>query len=229
MVAKNNVSVGVLLKRLSIAVILILAIWILYAKFYVEKHEIISVKGKKVNVTVFYEVLCPDSRYFVLKQLYPTWEKVPEIMDINYRPFGKAHVKKNGDGYSFRCQHGPTECEGNIVHNCAVKYVQENLLMPYINCMMKDNYEPMRIGKTCAEMLDINWLVIEKCTKGKEGQQLMAKVGYESLGVEHRLSFIPTIALNGDYDNQRGLLKNLLSGVCNKFNGPRPEKCIEVI
>ena len=51
-----------------------------------------SFQGQKVNVTVFYEVLCPDSKSFILHELYPTWEKVPEIMDIHYRPFGKAHV-----------------------------------------------------------------------------------------------------------------------------------------
>lgn len=229
MVAKNNVNVGVLLRRLAIAVIILLVIWIIYTKFYVEEQEYQSVKGQKVNVTVFYEVLCPDSRHFVLRQLYPTWEKVPEIMDINYRPFGKAYITRKGDDYEFQCQHGPTECEGNIVHNCAVKYVQESLLMPYINCMMKDNYEPLKIGKTCAEMLDLDWPAIKKCATSREGQELMAKVGYESLGVKNRLSFIPTIALNGDYENQSGLLKNLLAGVCDKFNGPRPENCIQVV
>ena len=47
---------------------------------------------KKVNVTVFYEVLCPDSRHFILRQLFPTWQKVSELMEIDYRPFGKATV-----------------------------------------------------------------------------------------------------------------------------------------
>ena len=51
-----------------------------------------SFQPKKVNVTVFYEVLCPDSRHFILRQLFPTWKKVPELMEIDYRPFGKATV-----------------------------------------------------------------------------------------------------------------------------------------
>jgi len=228
MVAKNNVNVGVLVRRLGVAVIVLLVIWIVYSKFYDDVQVKSNIQGQKVNVTVFYETLCPDSRHFVLRQLYPTWQKVPEIMDINYRPWGKAYFSQDGP-YSFTCQHGPTECEGNIVHNCAVKYVPEASLLPYINCMMKDNYEPLKIGKTCAEMLDIDWPVIEKCSNGDEGKELMEQAGHESLGVKHHLSFIPTIALNDDYSNQRGLLKNLLAGVCKKFNGPRPENCIEVI
>ena len=48
-----------------------------------------------MNVTVFYEVLCPDSRHFILRQLFPTWQKVSELMEIDYRPFGKATVSKS--------------------------------------------------------------------------------------------------------------------------------------
>ena len=53
---------------------------------------LICLQAKKVNVTVFYEVLCPDSRHFILRQLFPTWEKVSDIMELDYRPFGKADV-----------------------------------------------------------------------------------------------------------------------------------------
>ena len=50
----------------------------------------------------------------------------------------------NGE-YEFQCQHGATECLGNMVHNCAVKYVKEPL--PYLTCMMENNWEPLAIGK----------------------------------------------------------------------------------
>lgn len=227
MVAKNNVNVRTLFTRILVLGVALLAIWILYSAWYGSYQGSADVKGKKVNVTVFYEVLCPDSRSFVLRQLLPTWEKVPDIMDIHYRPFGKAHFRKEGDSYDFSCQHGPVECLGNTVHNCAVKYVQQPL--PYIKCMMDNNYDPMAIGKQCADMLDINWEVIERCANSNEGKQLLATAGSESLGVQPHLSFIPTVALNGDFSEQNLRLKNLLSTVCNAFNGPRPENCIQVV
>ncbi len=43
-------------------------------------------------MTVFYEVLCPDSRHFVLHQLMPAWEKLSDIMEVELKPFGKAQV-----------------------------------------------------------------------------------------------------------------------------------------
>lgn len=45
-----------------------------------------------VIVTVFYEALCPDSRSFFTKQLLPTFEKIPHLMQINLVPYGKAKV-----------------------------------------------------------------------------------------------------------------------------------------
>lgn len=42
---------------------------------------------------VFYEVLCPDSRHFVLNQLSPAAEKLADYIDVHYEPYGKAQVR----------------------------------------------------------------------------------------------------------------------------------------
>ena len=46
-----------------------------------------------LRVDVFYEVLCPDSRFFVLQHLLPTHEKVGSLLDIHLWPYGKATTK----------------------------------------------------------------------------------------------------------------------------------------
>ena len=54
-------------------------------------------------------------------------------------------------GYTFECQHGPTECLGNTVHACAARHVNSpSVLMEYVRCMMADNYVPMDAGARCA-------------------------------------------------------------------------------
>ena len=65
--------------------------------------------------------------------------------------------------------------------------------------------------------MDIDWEPISKCAQGREGEELMAVVAQESLGVKHKLSFIPTVALDGDYSNQNNILKNFLPVLCNKY------------
>ena len=48
-------------------------------------------KGKVV-VDLYYEALCPDSRDFILYQLFPAWLSLKNIFTINYIPYGKAYV-----------------------------------------------------------------------------------------------------------------------------------------
>lgn len=43
-------------------------------------------------VMVFYEALCPDSKHFILKQLQPTYDKAPSLIDFQLVPYGKATV-----------------------------------------------------------------------------------------------------------------------------------------
>ena len=79
----------------------------------------------------------------------------------------------------------------------------------------------------CAERLDIDWEPIRKCAEGREGEELMAVVAQESLGVKHKLSFIPTIALDGDYSNQNNILKNFLPALCNQYQVDNSNKAQE--
>ena len=50
--------------------------------------------AKPVNVTLYYESLCPGCHQFILESLIPTWEKVKNIglMSVVLRPYGNARV-----------------------------------------------------------------------------------------------------------------------------------------
>lgn len=50
------------------------------------------VPGSPVMVMVFYEALCPDSKHFIIKQLEPTYNKAPSLIDFQLVPYGKATV-----------------------------------------------------------------------------------------------------------------------------------------
>lgn len=47
---------------------------------------------RTVTVSVYYEALCSDSRFFMLKQLVPTYNAIPEIIKLDLVPYGKAQV-----------------------------------------------------------------------------------------------------------------------------------------
>lgn len=48
---------------------------------------------RKIKVDVYYEALCMDSIGFIRHQLYPTWQKRRDEMELNLVPYGKAAVR----------------------------------------------------------------------------------------------------------------------------------------
>lgn len=47
---------------------------------------------EKVKVTVYYEALCPDSKFFMTYQLVPVFEKLKDSLLLDLVPYGKAEV-----------------------------------------------------------------------------------------------------------------------------------------
>ncbi|CAB4068510.1 IFI30 [Lepeophtheirus salmonis] len=125
--------------------------------------------------------LCPYCRRHILEDLHPTYTQLSAILDVQLVPYGnaKSSSRPDGTGYTFSCQHGPTECLGNMVHACAIKYVKFPILMDFIACMMERSDVPVLAGKECASKLEIEWTEIEECSMSLEGKQLLFNNGEE--------------------------------------------------
>eukprot|EP00088_Acartia_fossae_P002795 TRINITY_DN11163_c0_g1_i2.p1 TRINITY_DN11163_c0_g1~~TRINITY_DN11163_c0_g1_i2.p1 ORF type:complete len:230 (-),score=-4.80 TRINITY_DN11163_c0_g1_i2:142-831(-) len=185
--------------------------------------------GIKVKVDVYYEALCPDSRSFIVRQLDQAWEEIPNLFFINYIPYGKAFTwyDEEKKTYTFRCQHGPRECEGNKVHCCANNHIEDpNIKFQYIRCMMEDNYNPTNAAKRCArEYSEVNVDRILKCAEGKEGDELLAHAGQLNSKLRPKMTFVPTIELSNDVKSNVRTLYNLKSDICKLYQGRRPGSC----
>eukprot|EP00092_Neocalanus_flemingeri_P021619 GFUD01023449.1.p1 GENE.GFUD01023449.1~~GFUD01023449.1.p1 ORF type:complete len:252 (-),score=50.39 GFUD01023449.1:222-977(-) len=212
-------------------------IWILYSYRIIDKENLLneSELGSEINdenvvttpkpdlkvvkVDVYYECLCPDSRYFVLHELLPTFEKVGSMMDIHLWPYGKATTTVTEKGYEFSCQHGEQECIGNIYHACVEKIVEDmTKKLELIKCMISDNYEPENIAKKCASEGGIDFEEIQTCASGQEGKELHFKAGLKTEALHPKVSFIPTIEIDDDQNSQKAILKNLLKEVCASYS-----------
>lgn len=53
---------------------------------------------EKVKVTVYYEALCPDSKFFITYQLVPVFEKLKDSLLLDLVPYGKAEVSIDNVG-----------------------------------------------------------------------------------------------------------------------------------
>ncbi|KAI5745852.1 hypothetical protein M8J76_014761 [Diaphorina citri] len=183
-----------------------------------------------IKVSVYYEALCPDSRHFVLHQLVPVYEKGSRIMDYELVPYGKAKTEElvpPGNRYKFHCQHGSVECHANKIHACAIKNIENKAtLLKYVACMINDNYEAEQIALDCSRQHNIDVNPILQCARGVEGEILLKTYGEMTYALTPKVSFIPTILINGNQYNQAHILKNLWGSVCALFpESSQPKEC----
>ena len=69
----------------------------------------------------------------------------------------------------------------------------------------------------CADELGIDWEPVRSCAQSTEGERLLAQMGDLTHALRPKVSFIPTIQVNGDQGAQKNILKNLLLELCRKF------------
>ncbi|XP_049944232.1 gamma-interferon-inducible lysosomal thiol reductase-like [Schistocerca serialis cubense] len=190
---------------------------------------VITAEGyvRPVEVGVYYESLCPCCQSFITGQLAPAYTEAPELMNLTLVPYGNAQTTKTSRGYEFVCQHGPTECQGNKVHSCAIKYVNNKMqLLNYVACMMSDESDPEAIGEECAQLTGIPWKPILKCSRGREGTELLKANGdlTEALGPE--MEGVPAITFNGKLGDQLAAINDFWGELCKHFPEPKPTKCL---
>ncbi|XP_052854747.1 gamma-interferon-inducible lysosomal thiol reductase isoform X3 [Drosophila gunungcola] len=146
-----------------------------------------------VVVMVFYEALCPDSKYFLTKQLLPTFKVAASIME-----------------------HGPAECQANIYHACTAKIIEDPLLrLQVATCMIRDNRLPQDAMHKCSKQHNFeNVDLIQNCFDSDHGVELLKRNGEATHALRPSVTFIPTITIDGSQGRQASILKDLFSEVC---------------
>ncbi|XP_037775237.1 uncharacterized protein LOC119572288 [Penaeus monodon] len=184
--------------------------------------------ANRVKVSVYFESLCSDSIKFFKNQLYPVWQDLQDIMDLEFIPFGKARATPTETGdYEFQCQHGPDECYGNRVMSCAQNSLPIGTQVEFFQCMMTKRY-PAFFGKQCSEEVGIAWAPLQECAKSVRGAVMLYQNGVRTASLKPQVHFIPTITINGRYDNRRlrVSLMALRSQICASYDGPPHQNCL---
>ena len=128
--------------------------------------------GGKVKVDFYYESLCPYCQQFMEKSLKiaASTKDFWKICDFNLYPYGNARRAQNGSSWSFTCQHGIKECQGNFIETCAIKqYDFYSQALPFIICLEANSTDWNSQGIKCANGLSMDWNRISSCSKSEEG------------------------------------------------------------
>ena len=181
-----------------------------------------------VKVELYYESLCPGCRAFIMGQLYPTFQKLQnsEIMDIGLYPYGNAQETQRGNVWEFNCQHGPEECDLNLVETCALHMLSHPVqFMPFIHCL--ETNPSMANAKACASQLAIEWGPISNCVNGSEGNHLEHQMAVKTRALNPPHQYVPWIVVNGVHNDQiqEAAQSNLMQVVCTTYTGVKPHAC----
>ncbi|KAI8432148.1 hypothetical protein MSG28_004621 [Choristoneura fumiferana] len=134
---------------------------------------------QKILLSVYYESKCPDSRAFVLQQLQPALQLLHEHIMLQLVPYGKSKSINYGDS-GFKCQHGPAECLGNMVQDCALYQ------MRHLSDLDKLEY--------CVKKSRLQGDQVAKCLRTRQGVDLQLDSEYLTLLI--RPKFIPTVTVD---------------------------------
>ncbi|KPI92611.1 GILT-like protein C02D5.2 [Papilio xuthus] len=191
--------------------------------FSTHQKDINMEKHDEHLLTVYYESKCPDSKKFVLEQLQPAIELLHRYVKLRLIPFGKSRSINYGDD-GFECQHGPEECLGNIVQECALRHMRGHSdiqRVTYVVCeMASESGAHASLG--CVKHAGLSVSDVEGCVLAGEGVALQLDSEYHTDKLKPK--FIPTVTLDGVFnqDFQDAAMTDLIGTLCATLREAAP-------
>ncbi|CAI2342152.1 unnamed protein product [Caenorhabditis sp. 36 PRJEB53466] len=160
-------------------------------------------KSPPIDIEFFGESLCPDTTRYFRNHIMPVWTalQASTLVNITYHPFGLADCKRGETGIRCQCQHGPAECQLNMLQTCVISALQiPQLYLPIVSCMQQQRKFSSAIDECIVNFrprpdLDENFMA--RCAQSQLGAKLMMQHGFRQREVASELDWVPWILING--------------------------------
>eukprot|EP00827_Trimyema_finlayi_P000581 TRINITY_DN111_c0_g1_i1.p1 TRINITY_DN111_c0_g1~~TRINITY_DN111_c0_g1_i1.p1 ORF type:complete len:241 (+),score=97.34 TRINITY_DN111_c0_g1_i1:3-725(+) len=184
----------------------------------------------KIKLDFFVESLCPDCMDFMENSFIKAYKvkDIEQIVEWNFQPYGNAHQKKEGNKWTFTCQHGEKECYGNLMETCAIASFSKIISSDFIICLEKEVKEPQyfkdfdKAAAACESILKIDLTSVKECMKSDKGNELEHQVADKTDALQPPHNYVPWITVNGNHyvDDENKIIENMLGYVCSAYKGP---------
>ncbi|XP_012675625.1 gamma-interferon-inducible lysosomal thiol reductase [Clupea harengus] len=176
-----------------------------------------------VELTLYYESLCPGCRDFITQQLYPTWTLLRDILRVNLVPYGNAKEMQN----AVICQHGEPECHVNLVEAC-ILHTTSHEAFHVINCMESAS-DVLTAAQSCLQLFapSVRWENISSCVRGPLGRSLIHENAAKTRALNPAHTHVPWVTFNGMYTDELEdqAMSSLFHLVCSLYKGGKPPAC----
>lgn len=215
-----------------------------------EAKELASPATKaRAKLEIHYETLCPYCTQLISESLKTIWkdEEFRERIDVALFPAGNmnaipaaevsegykffhADLVEKDLGYVFQCQHGETECFGNMVQACIMKVESEPKdYLPILFCMEAGAGEGDSLEKVafeCMKEQDIDVDEVLHCTQTAEANEMMFQISNYSNSLDPQRQYVPWVTIDGQHaaEADEG---DLLGPLCRALTAPLPAACKE--
>ncbi|XP_069734288.1 gamma-interferon-inducible lysosomal thiol reductase [Phaenicophaeus curvirostris] len=183
-----------------------------------------------VELSLFYESLCPACRTFLAQQLFTTWLLLPsQVLNITLVPYGNAKERNVSGKWDFQCQHGPEECLGNMIEACLMHEAKDfSTYFPVIFCLESGS----SVTKNLEACLQVYAPQLDKdriaaCVQGDVGAALMHRNAQLTEALDPPHQYVPWLVINGEHSDQvqAQAEASLLRLICRLYQGEKPEAC----
>ncbi|XP_043946695.1 gamma-interferon-inducible lysosomal thiol reductase [Protopterus annectens] len=187
-------------------------------------------KSNAVQISLYYESLCPGCREFFVSQLYPTWLTLGDVINMTLVPYGNAEERNTSSGkWEFTCQHGESECLGNMIETCIMYYLKDASAYANVIYCMESSVDVLKSAPLCLQIYskDVTWDKVQSCVNGDLGNQLMHQNALMTDALSPQHEYVPWILVNGKHtdDLQKQAQSALFNLVCKLYTGEKPDPC----